>query len=78
MSKRKKVRTVNPMIEMIIGRLHVGQSYLVAARSIKKALKRGAWRKIDRATRSNMIDDAIHCHHENRALYTDVMRGSYR
>jgi acyl-CoA reductase-like NAD-dependent aldehyde dehydrogenase len=71
-------RSRNPIVEQIVGRIHVGESHLTAAREVKQAMKKGAWAKLDRATRSNLIDDALQAHTANREVYRQVMGGSYR
>ena len=68
-------RNPHPIIDQIVARHHVGESYLAICRKVKQAMKKSAWRKLDRATRSMFIDDAIYCHTENRNLYTYVMGG---
>lgn len=63
------------MIEMIVGRCHVGQSNLAVIRYFLSRLKRGSWRKMDRSKRKDILRQVIKAHAANRGLYDYVMRG---
>jgi hypothetical protein len=63
------------MIHSIVGRCHVGQSNRAVIRYLKSRFKRGAWRKMSRDARKEVMREAIRCHESNRALYHAVMTG---
>ena len=63
------------VIDMIVGRLHVGESNLTVCKYLKASLRKGAWRKLTKRSRKAWLRQAIKCHAANRQLYTDVMSG---
>lgn len=65
------------MIDMLVGRCHVGQSNLAVIRYVKSRVKRGAWRKMDRSKRKEIMRAVIEAHRNNRALYHAVMTGRF-
>lgn len=65
------------MISMIVGRCHVGDSNRKVIRYLKSRMKRGAWRKLSRDERKQIMREAIRCHAENRELYHAVMTGRF-
>lgn len=65
------------MIRMLVGRCHVGESNRSVIRYVKSRFKRGAWRKLPRYRRKEIMREAIRCHAENRELYGAVMTGKF-
>lgn len=65
------------MISQIVGRCHVSDSNLKVIRYFLSRLKKGAWRKTDKATRKQILRQIIETHRENKELYLAVMTGRF-
>lgn len=65
------------MIDMLVGRCHVGESNRAVIRYVKSRLKKGAWKKLDREKRKEVMRAVIESHKANRALYHAVMTGRF-
>ena len=65
------------MIRMIVGRCHVGESYLQVIRYVLSRMKKGSFRKAPRAVRRKTLKEIIRCHRENRRLYHQVVTGHF-
>lgn len=63
------------MISMIVGRCHVGKSYVAVIKYVVSRMKKGAWRKLPRGERKRIMREIIRCHRANRKLYHAVMTG---
>jgi hypothetical protein len=70
-----KSTEIPSIVEMIVGRCHVGESNRAVIRYFVSRLKRGAWRKMPRAERKQWLTWVIRAHANNRALYRYVMNG---
>jgi hypothetical protein len=76
MSKSKS-KPVPHMVEMIVGRCHVGQSNRAVIRYFISRLKHGyrTWIALPKAERKQWLQWVIQAHQANGSLYTYVMRG---
>jgi hypothetical protein len=59
------------------GNIHVGKSYLVVCRILRKRLRRGLWRALPHSKRRILIEETIKAHEANRQLYSSVMSGRF-
>jgi hypothetical protein len=68
----------SPMVRQIIGRLHVGESYLAVLRHVLSKIKGGRkfWLKLPKFHRRHLIASVIQHHRENRVEYRQVMARS--
>jgi hypothetical protein len=65
------------MIDMLVGRCHVGESNRAVIRYVKSRFKKGAWKKLGREKRKEIMRAVIESHKANRALYSAVMTGRF-
>lgn len=65
------------MINQIVGRCHVGESYVSVIKYLVSRFKKGAWRGLSRSERRRWMREAIACHKRNRRLYASVMSGRF-
>jgi len=65
------------MIRMLVGRRHVGESYLSVLRYVLSRLigKRKAFLKLSRTQRHKLVREVFRAHRANRAVYVRVMGG---
>ena len=68
----------HPCVSRMVGRLHVGQSYLAAVRYVMSRMQGGRKYVLRdaKSTRRYIIAAAIHAHLENRIQYRQVMARS--
>jgi hypothetical protein len=72
-----KQTAIPSIVEMIVGRCHVGESNRAVIRYFVSRLKRGykTWRKMPRPERKQWLTWVIRAHAANRELYRYVMNG---
>lgn len=63
------------MIDQIVGRCHVGESYVSVIKYVVSRFRAGEWRKLTRKERRRIMRRAMRIHRRNRELYASVMRG---
>jgi hypothetical protein len=63
------------MIDQIVSRCHVGQSNRQVIKYFRSRLKCGAWSKLSREQRKDIIRQVIQCHSGNQDLYRAVVSG---
>lgn len=75
-AKPKAVRP-HPMVSQIVGRCHVGDSYLQVIRYAVSRFRDGrrAFLGMSRPDRRRFLEEVVAAHRENRDLYSHVMRG---
>ena len=68
----------SPIVRQIVGRLHVGESYLEVLRHVLTKLKGGrkTWLQLPKFHRRHLVAAVIQHHRENRSLYRHVMSRS--
>jgi len=68
---------VDPIIEQVVSRCHVGESNRAVIKYVISRLKCGrrTWTKLPRTIRRAAMLQAIAVHRANRQLYSDVMTG---
>lgn len=68
----------SPMIQQIVGRVHVADTTEDAIKYVKSRLAAGAWSKMSSADRRALECEVTRQHRANRKFYMGVMRPSYR
>lgn len=65
----------SPIVRQIVGRCHVGETYLEVLRHVLTKLKGGrkTWLLLPKLNRRHLIAAVIQHHRENRVLYRQVM-----
>ena len=63
----------HPIVRQIVNRLHVRATDAEAVEAVRGGMKKGAWDKIDAATRAQLTRDAVAVHQANRKQYAWVM-----
>lgn len=68
----------SPIVRQIVGRRHVGESYLEVLRHVLSKLKGGrkTWLRLPKFHRRHLIASVIQHHRENRVQYRQVMARS--
>ena len=56
----------HPIVRQIVNRLHVSATDAEAVEAVRGGMKKGAWDKIDAATRAQLTCDAVAVHQANR------------
>lgn len=64
-------------VDYLVGRHHVGESYLAVVRFVLNHLQGGrkAFLACDKESRRKLISHIVKTHKRNRNVYTRVMRG---
>ena len=63
----------HPIVRQIVNRLLVSATDAEAVEAVRGGMKKGAWDKIDAATRAQLTRDAVAVHQANRKQYAWVM-----
>jgi len=63
------------MVRMIVGRCNVSESLPAVLRYVRSRLAQGAWDRLAREQRRDLIGQVCRQHLENRGQYVDVMGG---
>lgn len=62
------------VIRQIVNRCHIGDSNISVIKYVISRTNKGAWRKLDKLQRKELMLQAIKCHKENRKLYSFIQR----
>lgn len=68
---------MDAIIRQIVDRCHVADSNLAVVRYFLSRMKPGAFWKLSKRKRRNMLAAVLKRHAENRAVYRLVMRGGF-